>query len=124
MPFVKLDADGAIIWATHQPKDDVTEEVPITDAGLSTYLDQTLINDIAMREWIEFELGLARVLEDVVDVLIEKGVIRFTDLPDAAQDKLMRRRGLRSRFSYVESLFSADGSEYGDDDSEPQGDFL
>ena len=123
MPFVKRDADGAIIIAMHQPKDDVAEEVPLNDPGLRAYLDRTLIDDIAMREWIESDLGLARVLEDVVDVLIEKGAIRFTDLPGAAQDKLMRRRGLRSRFSYVESLFSADGSEYGDD-SEQEGEYL
>lgn len=41
------------------------------------------------------DLGLVRVLEDLIDVLIEKDLIRFTDLPMPAQNKLMHRRGLR-----------------------------
>ena len=35
---------------------------------------------------------MARVLEDLVDVLITRGVIQFTDLPEAAQAKLLERR--------------------------------
>lgn len=41
------------------------------------------------------DLGLVRVLEDLIDLLIDKEVIRFTDLPAPAQDKLMNRRSLR-----------------------------
>jgi hypothetical protein len=37
-----------------------------------------------------------RVLEDVIDLLVEKGVFRFTDLPAPAQEKLLSRRSLRS----------------------------
>ena len=43
----------------------------------------------------ESDLRLVRVLEDLIDLLIDKEVIRFTDLPGPAQDKLMRRRSLR-----------------------------
>lgn len=39
---------------------------------------------------------LIRVLEDLIDVLIERGVIRFTDLPAAAQQKLVQRRHWRA----------------------------
>lgn len=41
------------------------------------------------------DLRLVRVLEDLIDLLIDKEVIRFTDLPGPAQDKLMERRSLR-----------------------------
>lgn len=41
------------------------------------------------------DLALARVLEDLIDVLIDRQVLRFTDLPQAAQDKLVQRRSLR-----------------------------
>ena len=36
------------------------------------------------RNFIESDLGLARVLEDLIDLLIKKVAFRFTDLPDAA----------------------------------------
>ncbi|ADC71820.1 conserved hypothetical protein [Thioalkalivibrio sp. K90mix] len=42
------------------------------------------------------DLELIRVLEDLVEVLTYKGVIRFTDLPDAAQQKLLGRKDLRA----------------------------
>jgi len=43
----------------------------------------------------ESDLGMARVLEDLIDLLIDKALIRFTDLPGPAQDKLLNRRSLR-----------------------------
>ena len=42
------------------------------------------------------DLSLARVLEDLMEVLIDKEVVRFTDLPEAAQKKLLSRRSLRA----------------------------
>ena len=38
---------------------------------------------------------LVRVLEDVIDLLTHKGLIQFTDLPKAAQQKLLTRQTLR-----------------------------
>ena len=40
--------------------------------------------------------AIIRVLEDLVDTLISQNLIHFTDLPDAAQAKLLERRSLRS----------------------------
>lgn len=45
---------------------------------------------------------MARVLEDLVDVLITRGVIQFTDLPEAAQAKLLERR--QNRVSLYQRL--------------------
>lgn len=45
--------------------------------------------------FITSDAQLVRVLEDLIDTLIEKGVIRHTDLPDAAQQKLLSRKGMR-----------------------------
>lgn len=45
------------------------------------------------------DTALARVTEDLIDVLIDKGVIQFTDLPAAAQNKLLQRRQTRSRLA-------------------------
>lgn len=43
--------------------------------------------------------AMARVLEDLIDVLIKRGVIQFTDLPEPAQAKLMQRRQTRAQIS-------------------------
>ncbi|WP_051786397.1 hypothetical protein [Endozoicomonas numazuensis] len=36
-----------------------------------------------------------RVLEDVIDLLIDKQIIQFTELPDPVQNKLLNRRRYR-----------------------------
>jgi len=46
------------------------------------------------------DIGLARVLEDLIDVLITRGVIQFTDLPEAAQAKLLERRQTRATLTH------------------------
>jgi len=41
------------------------------------------------------DAGLARVTEDLIDILITRGLIQFTDFPPAAQAKLLQRRQTR-----------------------------
>lgn len=43
------------------------------------------------------DLEMARVLEDLIAGMIDRGVIMMTDLPKAAQDKIQARGNLRSR---------------------------
>ena len=57
------------------------------------------------------DVALVRVLEDLIDALITRGVIQFTDLPQAAQAKLLERR--QSRASLAHRL---DLMPFGDDD--------
>lgn len=50
------------------------------------------------------DLGLARVVEDLIDLLIEKDALRFTDLPVPAQEKLLKRRNLRASLNSLHLL--------------------
>ena len=45
---------------------------------------------------LQADLKLARVTEDLINILIENGTISFTDLPGGAHNKLSTRQGLRS----------------------------
>lgn len=45
------------------------------------------------------DAGLARVTEDLIDILINRGLIQFTDFPPAAQAKLLERRQTRATLS-------------------------
>jgi len=51
---------------------------------------------------------LARVTEDLIGVLVKKGVILFTDLPDAVQNKLLDREALRSKLQGSPVSFLSD----------------
>jgi len=87
------------------------EEVAADDPGLIDFLYDGDDDAAAKKDMVDSDLGLARVLEDLIDLLIEKGAFLFTDLPDAAQQKLLARRGLRKEFTYVETLFGSDEGE-------------
>lgn len=51
--------------------------------------------EVALDRLAESDQSMVRVLEDLIDTLIGKNLISFTDLPDAAQAKLLERRSLR-----------------------------
>ena len=89
--------------------------MPTDDPDFEIFLFQGDEEAQQRRDLIESDLGLARVLEDLIDLLIEKGAFRFIDLPDMVQNKLLSRRRLRKEFSYVESLFGTDDEELPED---------
>lgn len=109
MPFVHRDAEGTIL-AIYEEYMEGTEEVEPNDPALIDFVQrnlpqaETMLND----EWLQSDLALARVLEDLIEVLMEKKLILFTDFPEGAQQKLRERRGLRKELSYVEGLFGED----------------
>lgn len=58
----------------------------------------------------ETDADLVRVLEDLIDVLITRGVIQFTDLPEAAQAKLLERSQTRATLTHRLELLPDDDS--------------
>jgi hypothetical protein len=57
----------------------------------------------------ESDTAIARVLEDLIDILITRGVIQFTDLPEAAQGKLLNRRQTRAMLKDPLQLLPGEG---------------
>ena len=127
MPYVKRDGDGRITSVYQTPDEGAEEQIAADDEELRNFLTGDDPENAAKQEFMESDLGLARELEDLIDLLIEKGVFMFTDLPGAAQQKLLARRGLRKEFAYVETLFSPDEEEGAfspDDGSDNEDGFL
>jgi hypothetical protein len=60
-----------------------------------TNADREDETSVALGKLAESDQALIRVVEDLVDTLIGKDLLRFTDLPEAAQAKLLERRNLR-----------------------------
>lgn len=54
------------------------------------------------------DADFVRVLEDLIDTLILKNVIQHTDLPPAAQRKMLIRKGLRNRLHGALNLLGSD----------------
>jgi hypothetical protein len=109
MMFVKRNANGEVIAVSRGPVGDAGAEDwrPVTGAEPEVLAFSRAIVDAA-NPMSPSDLGLVRVLEDLIDLLVDRAVIRFTDLPLPAQSKLLERRGSREAL-HRSSLLDDDG---------------
>lgn len=92
MPFVKRDEHGRVIAVSQEPGPGCNEEVPKGDQAIAAFLARVGSVESPLET---SDQDLIRVLEDLVDLLVAKGLILFTDLPVDAQQKIMHRQQMR-----------------------------
>lgn len=95
MPYIRTDTAGNVISLHREATAESSERVAAGDPRVAAFLGREVIGPDG--EFLSLDLDLIRVLEDLVDVLIERNVITFTDLPAAAQEKIFRRRNKREK---------------------------
>lgn len=104
--YVKRDAAGVIVAVSKLAAEGFTELSDDNDVELLTFIQN--VKTIEQRALEQTDHAMGRVMEDVVNLLVEQGIIRFTDLPDAAQHKLLNRRELRGKRQGIELLDDGD----------------
>ena len=102
MPYVQLDAEGRICALSAEQSEVVSEWIESDAPKLRAYLES--MQPGAPSALVESDQALIRVLEDLVEPLIAKDMMRFTDLPEAAQQKLLQRRSLRASINSLNLL--------------------
>lgn len=96
--FVQRNDHGDIITVSQIQTDHCNEAIAEHSDELHAFAQRHLVNTIphqAQNQLQQSDTDLARVLEDVIDLLAMKGLIQFTDLPEAAQSKLLLRKHIR-----------------------------
>ena len=73
------------------------QPVSFEDKALKAFLDSN--PEMGNKVMEAADADFIRVLEDVIDLLIEKEVIRFTELPSPVQNKLLNRRRYREELT-------------------------
>lgn len=96
MIYVERNLDGHII-NVELTSGINREEISVGDSELIEFIKQSpsceeLTNLILHR----LDLDMVRVIEDLLDIMIERDLIRFTDLPLPVQEKLMFKRKIRT----------------------------
>lgn len=108
MAYVKRDEQGKIIDVFETPQADADEYVSIESAELIAFLSHSDDADAARVALSVSDLALVRVLEDLINTLIDKEVILFTDLPPAAREKLANREKIRGQLNDLDDLMGDD----------------
>lgn len=97
MPYVNRDENGKIIALVARPSRDTAEKLSASDPEVLAFLQESE-TEFPSREFLtSSDLELVRALEDVINLLVEKNVIKFTELPSAVQHKLLNRQYVREK---------------------------
>ena len=108
MPYVTRDDNGLITAIFDRRVQQVGEEIPADHPEITPFLER-MGRTAPMRENLDrSDPAMSRVLEDLIECLIEKRVILVTDLPSDALNKISRRRDLREDIQAVAGLLSDD----------------
>lgn len=104
--FIKRNNQGHITAVSTEELSEFKAVNQTENIEVQSFLkDEFFSNSLA-----ETDAEFIRVLDDLLKVMINKRLIQFTDLPKAAQIKLLNRESLRENSSNV-SLIGLDDEE-------------
>lgn len=99
--YVRRDDSGQIVSISREANAEHSESCAADRPDVALFIQRLAPRQGAM---LESDLSLIRALEDLIDVLIRKDVLRLTDLPDSVQAKLLSRRRLRGSLNSLRLL--------------------
>ncbi len=104
MVYVKRDKDSNLIALYKEKADAELEELPNDDIKVLEFL--TTFVQCSRSEFLKSDIELIRVIEDLINILMDKDIIHITDFPEQVIDKLVARRKIRKRFTDLSDMFS------------------
>ena len=98
MPYIFRNSEDKIVGISDEAPYEGVEELELSNPEVLEFLQH------AKDELSLSDTDTIRVIEDLVDVLIQKKLILLTDLPVAAQQKLTERQRIRNELSVLDNL--------------------
>lgn len=103
MPFVSRDANGSIT-ALHEQANGLTESLAADHPEVQAYLEQMRRIAAAKDLLSSSDTETVRVIEDLIDVLVDRRLIMLTDLPAPAQQKIINRQSTRRSLNRLDNM--------------------
>lgn len=104
MIYVERDEGGRIMSLHAEPNSSATEKKPIMDDEVLDFLHGNMSRDTLKELLSRTDSGTVRILEDLIDLLVKKNIINFTELPEHAQQRIWERKHLREEIESQELL--------------------
>ncbi len=95
MLYAERNEEGKIIGISINPVE--TDDKPISDEELAAFIGASTDTSSLLALINAMDVSIIRVLEDLIDLLIKKNIILFSDLPIDAQHKLAKRKVVRQK---------------------------
>ena len=108
MPFIRRDATGTIVEALETPTGTALEYLEADDPEVMRFIRRQGGAEQIRDQLHVSDADMARVVEDLIDALIKKGVLAHDDLHEAVHRKLARRRELRKTLTSLSKLVVED----------------
>lgn len=103
MVFVQRGNSNEIVAVSREPQPGFPDSLSDDDPQVQEFL----LSVGQMSALAKTDLEFVRVLEDVLDLLMAKNVLLFTELPERAQAKILERQALRNRNDALDILDDA-----------------
>ncbi|UQS15235.1 tryptophan synthase subunit beta [Pseudomonas sp. HS6] len=103
MFYVQRDAQGQLVRVEAAAWAEATETLPADHHEIQAWFANAAVEN-SLKQLKQSDFEMIRVLDDLIQVLTSKGVIRVTDLPPAAQAKLMDRTQAREALGGLSQL--------------------
>ena len=107
MFYVQRDQNNALVRVEAQAYAEATETLPADHHEIQAWFADDEI-ETSLKQLKSSDLEMIRVLDDLIQVLTSKGVIRITDLPPAAQAKFLERTQARAALGGLSELINDD----------------
>ena len=96
MIYIERNASGDIENIKFSPGEN-REEMSLHDPRLTEFIKNAEDSDALVESVLNrLDLDMVRVIEDLIDIMIERNLIIFTDLPAPVQNKLLFKRNIRN----------------------------
>lgn len=105
--YVQRDANRHLQRVEVAPFEGMSETLPADAQEIQAWFANQDVES-SLLQLKQSDLDMIRVLDDLVQVLMNKGVLRITDLPAAAQSKLLSRTQARVALGGLNRLIDDD----------------
>lgn len=110
MPYVQRNEQGQVTRLLDSPSNDAGEWLELEHSDVAAFLQQSEQTSELKKSLHTSDVEMARVLEDVIDLLMDKQVFLFTELPEVVQGKLNKRKKLRQEVNDLSDLITEEDS--------------
>jgi len=105
MFYVQRDAQGQLVRIEAAAYAEATGTLPADDHEVQAWFANEAVEH-SLNQLRHSDIEMIRVLDDLIQVLAVKGILRITDLPPAAQAKLMDRTQARVALGGLSQLIN------------------